>query len=43
MVVLKSDMMKWEGYWSGYYTNNRGARQTIKDATGLVETADSIF
>jgi hypothetical protein len=44
MVLLKSDMVKFEGYWSGVMTDPETQQNvTIDHFPGLVETADSIF
>jgi hypothetical protein len=44
MVLVKSDMVKFEGYWSGTYTDPETQKAIkIDHLPGLVETADSIF
>ena len=44
MVLLKSDMVKFEGYWSGILIDPETQQNvTIDHFPGLVETADSIF
>ena len=44
MVVLKSDMIKFEGYWSGHYVHpDTQEVVAVRNVPGLVETADSIF
>ena len=44
MVVIKLDMLRFEGYWSGYVVNPRDSqRYEIELYPGLVEVGDSIF
>lgn len=44
MVILKNDMVKFEGYWSGQWTDTETQNLfMINNYPGLVETADSVF
>jgi hypothetical protein len=44
LVVLKLDLLRFDGYWSGSFVNPFTQKQQMLDPfPGLVETGDNIF